>query len=144
MTTPINPFYHTEGGVRAAAIYSGQVAPALTGAGGAVAAGSDVLLFSGNGRLNTLIPHATFLSLSGVAVNFYDAAAPVSGGPIAASGHLPLGSLPAAFGVSGQLVAAGTPLHLNVPFSGGLCVNSRSGQVGFTAVWTPENHTRKA
>jgi hypothetical protein len=123
-------------GTYTAAIYSGAVAPSVKSAITSVAVGSDVLLQSGPGRLVALVPHATYLTLSGVQFNAYDAGAPVSGGPIAASGHIPLGGLAAAAGVSGQVALAGVPVVLNIPFNSGLVVNSRSGQPGVTVVWT--------
>jgi hypothetical protein len=118
--------------------YSGAVVPAVAGPGavGAVAVGSDVFLFSGPGRLQYIIPHATYLSLSGVAVNLYDGAAALSGGPIAAQSHIPLGGLAAGAGVSGQLIMAGVPIPMGVPFNSGLIINSRSGQTGVTIVWS--------
>lgn len=134
---PRVPILQSDVGTKTGSIYSGQVAPALTGTSGGVAVGSDVLLQSGPGRLVGVLTHTTYLSLSGVAINFYDAAAPVSGGPVAASGHRPVGVVPGAYGVSGQ-VAGPIFQPFNIPFLNGLCVNSRSGQVGFTASWVPE------
>lgn len=131
--------YSTINGNYRAAQFSGAVAPAVTGAVGSVAVGSDVFLFSGPGVLNAVIPHQGFLTMSGVQLNIYDGAAAVSGGPIAASGHVPLGAVPAAFGVSGQLSAAGVPIIYNTPFNSGLIFNSRSGQTGVTIVWTSGN-----
>jgi hypothetical protein len=133
------PIYYTTGGFETAAIYSGQVAPSLTSAPGAVAVGSDVLFQSGPGRLISITPHQTFLSLSGQALPFYDGAAPVSGGPLPASGHIFLGGLPNGFGVSGQIVPAGIPIPINLTFNSGLCYNSRSGQPGVTVHWAQEN-----
>ena len=129
------------GGLKSAAIFSGQVAPALTAASGAVAVGSDVLFQSGPGRLWAIIPHGPgVLALSGVGANFYDAPAPVSGGPIPASGHIPLGGIPGPFGASGLLTSPNNPIAYpgGVPFKQGLCYNSRSGQVGVTVVWSRE------
>ena len=119
-----------------AAQYSGAVVPVVAGATGSVAVGSDVFLFSGPGRLQYIIPHQTYLSLSGVAINIYDGAAAVSGGPIAASGHIPLGGLFAGAGVSGQLILQNQPIPLGIPFNSGLVINSRSGQCGVTLVWS--------
>lgn len=129
----------TTGGGIAATFYSGMAAPALTGAYGAVAVGSDVLIFSGAGRLKDILTIGTILSLSGVQTTFYDAGAPVSGGPIPASGHRIIGVLPAAFGVSGQVLGPG-PFGYDIPFNSGLCFNSRSGQLGFTVTYTPETN----
>src|SRR5690349_10676039 len=128
------PHYEVQGSFKSAAIFSGQVAPGLNAAPGAVAVGSDVLLQSGQGRLWAVIPHQTVLSLSGVAITLYDAAAPVSGGPLYTSGHIPLGGFGAPGGLSGQVTLANGIINFvgGVPFSSGLCVNSRSGQVGAT------------
>lgn len=142
---PVRPFYSPRGGFETEAIYSGQVAPALTGTrNGAFAVGSDVMFCSGTGRLNAIIPHQTVFALSGVAGTIYDAARPVSGGPIAASGHIPLGNilaLPAGnkIALSGDQLIAGVPQVIDVPFQSGLCYNSRSGQTGVTFVWTRED-----
>lgn len=129
--------FTNQDGTYTASIYSGAVAPTVTtGAPAVVAVGSDVLLQSGPGRLIAVVPHGTFLALSGVQTNLYDGAAAVSGGPIAASGHVYLGGLAAAYGVSGQITPAGTPVLINVPFNSGLVINSRSGQTGVTIVWS--------
>lgn len=130
----------TQGGTRTAAIYSGGNTPGLGAAPGAVAVGSDVLLFSGRGLLATVTPHIPLTS--GVSINFYDAVAPVSGGPLYASGHIPLFSVT---GNANQTSASGmglfplmaSKIDIGMPFSQGLCVNSRSGQVGFTVTFSP-------
>lgn len=129
----------TQGGDQAASIYSGQVAPVLTGAPGAVATGADILLYSGAGRLKDILVHQG--ALSGVAIMFYDAAVVTSGGPFALSGHKHIGIIPASppTGASGSFVAAGT-YAFDFPFSSGLCVNSRSGQPGFTVTWIPDTN----
>ena len=94
-------------------------------------------LFSGAGRLHTVIPHQ---ALSGVAITFYDGAAPaVSGvGLWRVSGLSVLGTVPAnsflAFGTLGGPM----PIALDVPFFSGLCVNASSGTPGFTCTFTPE------
>lgn len=136
-----DPLYQTAGGFEAMSVWSGQVAPTVSYSGtGAFAVGSDVMFQSGPGRLHAVIPHQSVLSLSGVQANFYDGAAPVSGGPVPASGHIFLGALPGGAGVSGQLTAGGTPFVFvgGVPFASGLCYNSRSGQPGITVVWASE------
>lgn len=137
---PLKSQYETTGGFQTATIYSGQVAPSLTSAPGAVAVGSDVLLYSGAGRLNSVTTTASYFTLSGVVINLYDAAAPVSGGPIAASGHKVLAVVisPHTTAASGALVPAGQVYSFSQPFTSGLCVNSRSGQMGVTVTWTPE------
>lgn len=136
-----NVTYNLVGGNRSAACYSGQVAPTLTGAYSgvnAVITGPDVMLQSGKGRLIAVVPHQSVLSLSGVAVSIYDAVAPVSGGPVITSGHSLIAAPGAPWGVSGQMALAGVPITLNVPFTSGLCFNSRSGQVGMTFYWQSE------
>lgn len=136
----MNAIYNARGGYKLNSIYSGQVAPLVARSGpGMSFAGSDVQLQAGNGRLNAIIPHQTYLTLSGLNINLYDAALPVSGGPVVASGHIPLGGLPTGFGVSGQLAQANVPILFDIPFWSGLCINSRSGQIGCTVIWTPEN-----
>ena len=47
-------FSHVRGGERCVSFYSGAVAPGLTAAPGSVAVGSDVLVYSGAGRLNSI------------------------------------------------------------------------------------------
>lgn len=137
---PSQPVHTTPGGLRSAAIYSGANAPGLTAATGAVAVGSDVLFWSGGGRLDTVAVHQQVQS--GVNIVFYDSAAAVSGGPIYASGHVPLAFVP-----GGLLTPTASGLAFNVqpsvfqfgtPFFNGLVVNSRSGQVGFTVSFTSE------
>ena len=128
----------TVGGTRNGAIFSGQVLPNVSGSAGAVAVGSDVLFWSGAGRLTAVIPHQTVLTLSGVNAMFYDAGIPVSGGPIPASGHIPIGGLGVGAGVSGQDSPAGIPIFLGISFASGLCYNSRSGQTGITVSWSPD------
>lgn len=130
------PQYTNNGGFRTAAIYSGIIAgPSLAAAPGAVAAGSDTLLFSGAGRLNRIQPHVGLQS--GVAVVLYDAAVAASGGPIVSSGHIVIGVVPPMTGLSGTLTLT-NPIEVNIPFNSGLCVATRSGCPGFTVSWTPE------
>ena len=133
----------SDAGTRASAIYSGANAPGLTCAPGAVAVGSDVLLFSGAGRLSTVVMHQVLAS--GVAINFYDAVAPISGGPLYTSGHIPMAFIPGNLGLG--TFASGTAIPtspspgafiFNTPFTKGLCVNSRSGQPGFTVTFSPD------
>lgn len=135
--------YYTQGGFKLNSIYSGGVSPIVARSSTGMAfAGSDVQLQVGGGRLNSIIPHVTVIALSGVVLTLYDAALPVSGGPVAASGHIQLGGLAGPSGVSGLIYAANEPIHFNVPFYSGLCLNSRSGQPGVTIVWTPEDFSR--
>lgn len=128
----------TLGGTRSACIFSGAVAPGLGGAPGAVAVGADVLFFSGAGRLAGVVLHQSLLS--GLGITFYDSHAPVSGGPLSTSGHIIVGAIPSLINTpSGSIVPLPVGLiPMGVPFFSGLCVNSRSGQAGYTVTWTPE------
>lgn len=133
-----------QGGCIAASVYSGAVAPSLAGAYGAVAAGPDILLYSGAGRLKDILPHVQLLS--GLPVVFYDAGAVASGGPFAASGHKIVGVLPgstqstapAGSGVNIAIFPNDWVFALDQPFQSGLCVATKSGQPGFTVTYTPE------
>ncbi len=132
----------TFGGTMLMAVNSGQVAPVQTGlfsqGGAAALVGSDIMFFSGAGRLGGAFLHQ--YATSGLPIIFYDAAAPVSGGPVATSGHKIIGILPAVFsGGTQTLPGTGGISIFGTPFTSGLCVNSRSGQNGFTVTWTPEN-----
>jgi hypothetical protein len=138
----IKPLVYTLAtGTRAASLYSGEVVPTLAGAPGATKVGSDVLFFTGAGRITGVVVHQTYQALSGVAGSFYDSSVAVSGGPIAASGHVLLAQIPGQIlkVASGDVIQGGTMTPLNVPFSSGLCYNSRSGQPGVTVVWQPED-----
>lgn len=128
------------GGVNAACVYSGAVAPAPTSGVVVGITGSDVQFASGPGRLAVVVPHqTTVFSLSGQAIPFYDAVAPISGGPLPTSGHVLLAQINAPFGVSGQGGAgAGAGIRVDMPFLNGLCYNSRSGQTGVTVSWTTD------
>lgn len=119
----------TGGGLVAGSVYSGVV-PA-TGLPG------DVQLVSGAGRLNLILPHTTVTS--GLTTVFYDAAVATSGGPFAASGHVILGVIPPTWTAnSGVANAPQARIVMEVPYRSGLCVNLRSGQLGFTYTYTPE------
>lgn len=130
----------TQGGGRAASIYSGAVAPNLTAAPGSVATGPDVLFYSGGGRLKDVLLHTTQLSNSGVPIFFYDAGVTSSGGPFNSSGHkvIAVVNAPTGAGVSGSLTSAGM-VSFDIPFQSGLCAATKSGQVGFTVTWIPES-----
>ncbi len=142
---------YTTGGWYGATIYSGQAAPSLVSCPNAFAVGSDVMLCSGPGRLDSVVVRAGDVGgASGLqlSITFYDAATPVSGGPIPASGHRILGFVPQfQNAISGAQLSGVIPTSYNLPvgavpfasfFSSGLCVNSRSGQPAFTAFFTPE------
>lgn len=135
-------FMHVRGGGQAATIYSGAFGPALTGVPGGIVSGGNVLIFSGGGRLNSVLVHQNVLALSGVAISFYDAGViKLSGVSIAASGAKVLGVVGAAGGVSGQFNLAQNSITLDSPFQSGLCVEALSGAPGFTTTWTPERVT---
>jgi hypothetical protein len=127
----------TLGGSVAASIYSGMVsgAASLLAAFGAVAAGADILFFSGAGRLKDVFTHQPN---SGVAAPFfYDAASPTGSGPNAQSGSKVIGSFSAPT-LSGSS-PAGQYYSFDFPFQSGLCCGPmKSGFPGFTVTYTPE------
>lgn len=141
---------NTFGGFQSACFHSGKVVPDLTAAPGAVAAGADVLLFSGAGRLDTLLVHQhTQASGTAVAIVFYDAAAVSSGGPFPGSGHKVICFAPSFQNpVAGATLSSGSflpnfppygvPVLVSVPFQSGLCYAGKSGQPGVSVSWTPE------
>lgn len=133
-----NEFAWTRGGMQSATFYSGNI---VSGgqlvsyvAFGSVAAGSDLLVFSGAGRLNTIYP---LYAQSGTISILYDSHAVASGGPFATSGHRYLGAVPA--NTHDGLANAGPkPIQVDVPFFSGLCINFRSGVAPFMITYTPE------
>ena len=140
---------NTQGGFWSASIFSGNavLSGALTAAPLAVGTGYDVLLFSGPGRLDSIMAHQPMQS--GQAIYFYDAGAVSSGGPFVLSGHKIVGIYPPTWRVpTGVAVASGQtnfvdsqpgiPIAVAQPFQSGLCVALKSGQPGFSAFWTPE------
>ncbi len=108
-------------------------------------------LWAGAGRLDFLqllgYGAAAPAAASGLPIYFYDAGAIISGGPITNSGLNVVGILDArseaarSFGIttfnSGVLIFTGPPYTLGTTFTSGLCVDTRSGQPGFIAGWTP-------
>jgi hypothetical protein len=144
------PHKETFGGFNTGTFYSGAVAPAVLNAPGSFATGSDVMIASGPGRLDSILLHQhTAQSGAVLPIVFYDAAAPVSGGPIPSSGHKLLAFTPfltqlvsgnfSSSGAFGPTIPAfGVPVTIAVPFGSGLCFNSRSGQPGFSVAWSPE------
>lgn len=107
------------------------------------AAGGDTNIWVGAGRLDlAFFVDSAMIALSGKAVTFYDAAAAVSGGPLATSGHKVVGVLApsdemSATGISGAALRGGQIRQFGVPFWSGLCVTGTSGAAGFTACYTP-------
>lgn len=101
----------------------------------------DSMIFSGAGRLNSILQHTQMAS--GLAVVLYDGALATSGGPFGLSGHKVIGIVPPTWagGVQGSgstTVFTGQPVNVDMPFQSGLLVNLRSGQPGFTVSFTPE------
>ena len=134
----------TRGGKQTAVIWSGALNPNLTGAPtGAVASGNNAQLWSGGGRLHTVMPHQ-FLN-SGQPVFFYDAGAITVSG-VSISGQKLIGIIPNSMRaplavISGQVqstVAWQDQIVLDMPFTSGLCVSAASGAPGFTCSFTPE------
>ena len=121
---------HVRGGGRAFTNFSGT------------AAGNDVLIYSGAGRLNSILQHTQMQS--GQTVYFYDSAIATSGGPFAASGHKIVGILPATWSQGAPGSGAinqqtGQPLNVDFPFQSGLVAATRSGTPGFSVSYTVEN-----
>ena len=147
-----NALKSTIGGWFSDAIYSGAAVPGLNACyNGAFAVGSDVMLWSGAGRLDAVVPHLGSLHSGTVlSIRFYDAGAPVSGGPLYASGHRPIWDSPvylAPLSGGGGILSSGQlpvvpdisdPFWVSQPFASGLCFNCKSGQGGFTVFFTPE------
>ncbi len=130
----------TRGGGRTACVWSGSLLTnaALGGAPGAVQSGGNILLFSGAGRLNSVLQHQGVLTLSGVAVTFYDAGTITASGT-SVSGQRFLAILNAPQGQSGQFTNPGIPTAIDMPFSSGLCVSMCSGTPGISVSYTVEN-----
>ena len=135
---------HTRGGFQTATIWSGALNPNLTGAPtGAVASGGNSQLWSGAGRLHTILPHS--LLTSGQPVYFYDAGAITVSG-VSVSGQKIIGIIPNSMRaplavISGQVqttVAWEDQIVLDMPFTSGLCVSAASGAPGFTCSFTTE------
>lgn len=102
--------------------------------------GPDVNLWVGGGRLDLGMVHSAVVAdipaASGVPIVFYDSAVAVSGGPLNASGHKIVGVLGVNVTASGVRYG-GQVFQIGIPFTSGLCVSVASGQVGWTASFTP-------
>jgi len=138
-----NPVSQARGGYRTASIYSGfnSGAVSLAAAPGAFqggVGGTDILLYSGQGRLGVIIP---MTAASGTSIQFYDGVAPTSGGPFVASGHRVIGVLPANTIGQGTIGTGPLPVFCETPFFSGLCVGNKSGHPGFTVGFSPESTT---
>jgi hypothetical protein len=103
-------------------------------------AGGDANIYAGAGRLDVGFQFgAAVLALSGKSITFYDSAVAVSGGPLATSGHKVIGVLGSpSQAASGDMSTPGAVTQFGVRFTSGLCYASTSGQVGFTASYSPE------
>lgn len=125
----------TFGGLVAATVFSGIASGvSLAAAPGAVAFGSDILFWSGAGRLKDVAIGTVFAS--GSTVKFYDSAAPASGGPASGVKHLfdIVNSV-----LSGAVgLAPGTVLAADIPFTSGLACNLTQNPGTFTVTFTPE------
>lgn len=125
----------TLGGQVAVSVLSGGIlSPGSGFTPGAVQTADQLLLFSGGGRLDSIVPHTV---LSGVAVRFYDASTVAASGT--AGGPRVLGIIPAnSIGAFGNSLGAGPlPIYPGMPFTSGLCVSCNSGIPGWTATFTP-------
>ncbi len=140
---------HVRGGSYKAVVLSGALTPIVVGGSPgitvpvvAVAALSmNAVLFSGAGRLNSILPHQQLTS--GLPVYFYDAASSVSG--LNVSGQSITALIPPTWiggAVSGYpsngMPWNGEPIRPDMPFYSGLCVSAPSGTPGFVVSWTPD------
>jgi hypothetical protein len=131
----------TRGGGRVAVtVFSGgPLSPGSGFYGKSVKTADQLLLYSGPGRLNTIIPlNAT---TSGTALYFYDSITVARSGALPSeSGYAVVGHIPAnAIGLSPQLGGGMLPIQTDCPFQSGLCVACLSGTPGFTVTFTPES-----
>lgn len=134
------------GGTRNACVWSGNILTnaSLTGCPeGSVTSGGHIQLWSGQGRLNTIIAHA--ILTSGQPVTFYDAGTiSVSGTSVSGQrfvGRIPPRSRATLALASGEVdtsVAWRDVIEVDMPFTSGLCVAAASGAPGFTCSFTPE------
>lgn len=131
----------TLGGGRTATVWSGNavlsgVLPSVPGA--ANIGGYDLMVYSGGGRLKSVLPLG--VQTSGTNITFYDAATVSSGGPFAASGHKGLAFIPGNVqqGNSGLVTVVNYIYQVDAPFQSGLCVALKSGQPPFSFTWIPE------
>lgn len=131
------------GGMITATVYSGGALSPGSGflPTGAAKTADHILLCPTPGRLNNVFLHGGLvLSLSGVRLDFYDAASVTASGPAT---NVPTTRLLTSFyvpgGLSGQFNTAGMQV-VDMPFTSGLCVCATSGTPGWTASWTPETN----
>lgn len=128
-------------GSQTACLWSGALAPSVARAPGAVATAGHVLLYSGGGRLNSVLVHQALAAAP--AVYFYDSVSVTVSG-VSVSGQLLIGMVPVSPQVtaSGQATLsivsfAGEPIRPEMPFFSGLCVAYPSGCPGITVSFTP-------
>lgn len=130
----------TRGGMLTACLFSGNVVSggaAALSAPGALVVGSDAMIASGAGRLNTIMP---ITMAPGTACFIYDAATVASGGPFVLSGHKTLAVLPA-WPMNGPASGNGPlPIQVDMPFTSGLCIGFKSGMNVFSISYTPETN----
>ncbi len=129
----------TRGGDVVFTVYSGGALSPGSGFPAPVAqTGDQIKLWSGAGRLNTVIPLAAQMALSGVALTFYDAGAVAASGPGTVKDTFRvLGSINVPQGQSG-LTTFTTPYYFDMPFTSGLCVAAISGTTGFSCSFSVE------
>lgn len=106
--------------------------------------GGDVLIYSGGGRLSSILVCNNLQSGQGII--FYDSAIATSGGPFAVSGHNVVGIIPpiwreGASGVINPWSTPGQPQQVDMPFKSGLCAAAvASGTPGFAISFTTESN----
>lgn len=124
------------GGVRNVGVYSGGLTPVGFGLVSAPGTG-HIQLFSGAGRLNTVLPHQ---SISGIQVTLYDAVTPALSGVAlyAASGYPVVGIVNANSFYAPNTLGGPLLLRFDTQFNNGLCASVASGAPGFTATFTPQ------
>ena len=129
---------YTRGGALRFTVFSGGLITAGSGQGAFInLSGGHVAVFSGGGRLNTIIPHQ---AISGVAAFFYDSAIIARSGVATCpeSGRGVVGVMPANTFNGPNTLMGPLPIPVDCPFNSGLSVSCPSGTAGFTISYTPE------
>jgi hypothetical protein len=132
------------GGALKATLQSGGLANPILGTSPyftpPAGSGNNYFLFSGAGRLNSVLTHQQILS--GVGGFLYDAGGPVASGT-SVSGQSLIGVIPPTY--AGGVVSGVVPIAYNpepyrpdMPFYTGLCLSLPSGNPGVTVSWTPD------
>lgn len=138
----------TRGGMRNGVFWSGNLLTnsALTGLpAGSVTSGGHVQVWSGPGRLHTIIPHQ-FMT-SGQPIWFYDAGA-ISVSGVSVSGQRIIGIVPLTMPAALAALSGNIALNLHwqreivvdMPFTSGLCYAAASGSPGASFAFTPETN----